>query len=110
MKHATIATAVTLILVGLVFFLGSCYPKPPVNPPSCAQDPTQDWCAPPQPPLFQPATCEEACARVEGAKPAGLDCKTDGVCLAICRRVLRDGYRACLKAAGDCDAVSACGR
>jgi len=25
----------------------SCYPRPPVNPPSCAQDPTQPWCVPP---------------------------------------------------------------
>lgn len=47
MKHAAIATVVTLVLVGLVFLFGSCYPTPPVNPPSCAQDPRQEWCAPP---------------------------------------------------------------
>lgn len=27
--------------------LVGCYPMPPVNPPSCAQDPNQEWCAPP---------------------------------------------------------------
>jgi hypothetical protein len=53
MRHAVIATVVTVVLVGLIFLVGGCYPRPPVNPPTCAQDPTQDWCAPPQPILFQ---------------------------------------------------------
>src|SRR5881392_2302708 len=35
--------------------LASCYPQPPVNPPSCAQDPTQSWCAPPA--FSVPAGC-----------------------------------------------------
>lgn len=47
MRHAAIATVVTLVLVGFIFLFGSCYPMPPVNPPSCAQDPNQEWCAPP---------------------------------------------------------------
>ena len=49
------SVAVTLIGLGLLVMLAQaagCYPQPPINPPSCAQDPTQPWCAPP---AFTPA-------------------------------------------------------
>ncbi len=52
MRAAAVATVVTLVLCAVILLFGSCDPMPPVNPPSCAQDPTQDWCAPPQPILF----------------------------------------------------------
>jgi hypothetical protein len=44
MTGAAIGLALTLAF-GLLAV--GCYPQPPVNPPSCAQDPTQPWCAPP---------------------------------------------------------------
>lgn len=43
------ALLIVVGVVGLVWSLSiaSCYPRPPVDPPSCAQDPSQPWCLPP---------------------------------------------------------------
>lgn len=52
-KFTIAASVMGLALVALIgvaafgIVAASCYPRPPVNPPSCAQDPTQEWCVPP---------------------------------------------------------------
>jgi hypothetical protein len=43
-----IVAVVTLIAVAAIgWAVVGCYPKQPVNPPSCAEDPTSAWCVPP---------------------------------------------------------------
>lgn len=41
------AAAAIFGVAAIMVAMGGCYPRPPVDPPTCAEDPTQEWCVPP---------------------------------------------------------------
>lgn len=63
---AIIGGAVVSAILAIAFgMIAGCYPQPPVNPPTCAEDPTQDWCLPPAF-AVRPAGADAGCRRSPG--------------------------------------------
>lgn len=77
MKAFYVSAAVTIVaLIVIMTNVGSCYPMPPVNPPSCAQDPTQPWCVPP--PFDEASRAHDAGCWQIGVEITDAGVKVDG--------------------------------